>query len=364
MLLRDAVITLTQLEQALRSQVLTGGRLGTNLVELGFVELNTMSRYLARSADAPLAIADRFEKADPALIEAFGAEMADRYCAIPLSVDTEDSNTVLVALRDPSDRETIAAIEAHLHKRVAPLVAAELRLFYYLERYYGIRRRTRFTRTPDTEDAVVHSRRERRATQPFRGLSAPGMISIVPRKRRASSSSEAPVAIPDTLSSFANSFERIDQSSHRDDIADAILEFTVGRFECAALFIVRSMNAIGWRAQAPGLGVDALERLSLPLGGASIFQTAHDSGKPYRGKALSPGHPLESEVWAHFVIEHEPDDLHVIPIVVASRPINLLYAHSFAGQRHADQYHQELCELAIRAGAAYRRLMASSTGAA
>ena len=46
LLLRNAAISLTQLEAALRAQVIYGGRLGTNLVELGFVDLDALSMHL------------------------------------------------------------------------------------------------------------------------------------------------------------------------------------------------------------------------------------------------------------------------------------------------------------------------------
>lgn len=359
-LLRDAVITLSQLEQALRAQILNGGRLGTNLVELEFLEINTLSRYLARILDTPLAIADRFEKADPKLIEEFGAEMADRHCAIPLGLDPDAPDSVFVALSDPTNYKSISAIEKHLKRRVTPLVAAELRLFYYLEYYYRIHRRARFRREPEAENARTSSRRERRVTQPFRGISTPGIVSIAPRQRRPASTDNAPAPRPAKLRSFHESCDEVEQSTERQGIADAILRFTIGRFECAALFIVRSMNAIGWRAQALGLGEDALERLSLPLGGSSIFQAAHDSGKAYRGKSMLPGNPLERELWSHFALEHEPDDLHVVPVTLHGAVINLIYAHGFAGHTTPDHQHEELCQLAIRASHAYRRLMAKS----
>ena len=47
LLLRNAAIGLSQLEAALRNQVLYGGRLGTNLVELGFIDLELLGSYLA-----------------------------------------------------------------------------------------------------------------------------------------------------------------------------------------------------------------------------------------------------------------------------------------------------------------------------
>ena len=41
---RDAVIGLSQLEEALKAQILYGGRLGTNLVELSLLDLDTLGR--------------------------------------------------------------------------------------------------------------------------------------------------------------------------------------------------------------------------------------------------------------------------------------------------------------------------------
>src|SRR5262249_41248993 len=55
LLLRNAAIGLTQLEAALRNQVLYGGRLGTNLVELGFIDLELLSSYLAELTGFPIA---------------------------------------------------------------------------------------------------------------------------------------------------------------------------------------------------------------------------------------------------------------------------------------------------------------------
>src|SRR6266404_5328903 len=55
LLLRNAAIGLTQLEAALRNQVLYGGRLGTNLVELGFIDLELLSTYLSEMTGFPVA---------------------------------------------------------------------------------------------------------------------------------------------------------------------------------------------------------------------------------------------------------------------------------------------------------------------
>src|SRR3954466_6086976 len=73
-----------QVEQALRAQVLWGGRLGTNLVELHFLELDPLSRLVNRQHHLPAALARHFEKADPALQAQLPREMAERFSCLPL----------------------------------------------------------------------------------------------------------------------------------------------------------------------------------------------------------------------------------------------------------------------------------------
>ncbi len=358
LLLRDAIITLTQLEQSLRAQVLSGGLLGTNLVELGFIDLNTLGRYLARILDTPLAIADHLEKADPALIEAMGAAMADRYSAVPLHLDDEASGTVAVVMRDPTKLADIAALSKHLGHKVRACVAPELRIFYYLERYYGIRRRTRFTRAPEEETPVPKSRRERRATQPFRGSTQPNVVEISPQRGRQTPAPSRPPAMVEQACSFEEACKAVEAATHRNDIATAIMQFSIGRFECAAMFTVRSGQAMGWVAQAKGLGRDALERLSLPLAAASVFQSAHDSQKPYRGPAITPGAPLERQLWSIFALESQPGSIHVVPICMHNRAVNLIYAHNTTGAPPDGKHGSDLAELGKLAANVYERMVA------
>src|SRR3569832_887249 len=84
LLLRNAAIGLTQLEAALRNKVLYGGRLGTNLVELGYIDLELQSAYLAELTGLPIATPTLLDLADAGLIEQLGADDAQRLRAIPL----------------------------------------------------------------------------------------------------------------------------------------------------------------------------------------------------------------------------------------------------------------------------------------
>src|SRR6266550_241830 len=120
LLLRNAAIGLSQLEAALRNQVLYGGRLGTNLVELGYIDLELLSAYLAELSGYPIATPTLLEQADPALLEQLGADDAHRLRAIPLGFLGE--GVVAVGLVEPTDTAAVEYVAQRLSASVTPYV--------------------------------------------------------------------------------------------------------------------------------------------------------------------------------------------------------------------------------------------------
>ena len=57
-LVEKGVITKEQFEEATQSRVVFGGRLGTNLAELGYLRLEDIGRHLAEHLKVPLAPED------------------------------------------------------------------------------------------------------------------------------------------------------------------------------------------------------------------------------------------------------------------------------------------------------------------
>jgi len=163
-------LTHDQVQQALRAQVMWGGRLGTNLVELGYLDLETLSRALGRQRHLPAALSRHFDKADRELQRRLSQETAGRTLCIPLrEIGSRGQVSIaLVAPLPPRERVAIAdelGVEPQL---LVPAIAAELRIRYHLERVYKIPRSTRYLRTAgktippfpqfdidDVEDSVV-----------------------------------------------------------------------------------------------------------------------------------------------------------------------------------------------------------------
>jgi hypothetical protein len=148
LLVAAGLLTPEQVEQALRAQVLWGGRLGTNLVELHYLELDPLSRMLGRQHHLPAALARHFEKADPVLQAQLPVKIAQRFSCLPLLRMGPDQHVVIAAVTPLSPRQLaiIADALAIDVARLVPAVAAELRIRYQLERVYRIRRAARYLR--------------------------------------------------------------------------------------------------------------------------------------------------------------------------------------------------------------------------
>lgn len=366
LLLRDAVIGLSQLEEALKAQILYGGRLGTNLVELGLLDLDTLGLYLAKVHGVPVATQARMEAADPGTVSRLGRDLAERHLAFPLGPEPLRPETIAIAMADPRQPDRIGDLQRALGTTIAPYAAAELRILYYLERHYQIERRPRFLRPADASAPPIMS--DRRRTQPSPSQVAP-VVRFEPRARRAETAPPPSDVKPPgkasgpKLASYESARRAIATAQQRDQIADAWMNLADGRLGAALLFIVRGKAAIGWR----GMGADgkrlagaAVERLAVPLSGSSVLQVCYDTARPHHGPSPAAGRPIERQIWETLGAGEPPEMMLVIPVIVGQRVVNLLYGHGAAGRTILDAHVRELTDLAGEVGTGYARLIQSA----
>jgi hypothetical protein len=148
LLVAAKLLTPEQVEQALRAQVVWGGRIGSILIELGFLDLDGLSRALGHQHGLPAALARHFDKADPELQALLDSDQADRWEVVPLL--RIGPTNIAIAVIDPIGQPRRAEIARALGIAPGELVvsvAAEQRMRYQLERVYGIARSARFLRT-------------------------------------------------------------------------------------------------------------------------------------------------------------------------------------------------------------------------
>jgi hypothetical protein len=148
-LVAGGLVTAEQVEQALRAQVMWGGRLGTNLIELGFIDLDQLSRTLGILHKLPSALGRHFEKIDKDLQKLLSPDVAEKFSVVPLLRVAADDK-VIVAGIGPLETRPLAIIADDMGlgpAQIVVTVAAELRIRYQLERAYNIPRSSRFLRS-------------------------------------------------------------------------------------------------------------------------------------------------------------------------------------------------------------------------
>ncbi len=142
-------ITAAQLDEGLRAQVLYGGRLGTNLVDLFHLDLDAVALALARQHRVPAALGKHFERCDLTVQGRLTPALAERWGVVPIGHLADRRDRIAVAAMDPIPAEGRAELARALRcppEDVIVSIAAELRIRYFLERGYGIVRASRYLR--------------------------------------------------------------------------------------------------------------------------------------------------------------------------------------------------------------------------
>ena len=132
MLVKAALITREQLNQALQQQQTGGGRIGANLVKLGFISEDDITSFLSRQYGVPSINLSHFE-IDATVIKLIPSEIAQKHQVIPIN---RTGNVLTVAMADPSNIFAIDDIKFMTGFKVEPVVAAETSIKNSINKYY------------------------------------------------------------------------------------------------------------------------------------------------------------------------------------------------------------------------------------
>src|SRR5687768_13175734 len=133
LLLKEKRITAEQLQEALNYQRQNGGKLGLNLIKLGFVKDEEVTALLSRQYGVPSIALAEFE-IDPAVVKLVPAETAQKYQIVPLS---RAGSTLTIAMTDPTNVFAMDDIKFMTGYNVEPVVASETAVLEAIQKYYG-----------------------------------------------------------------------------------------------------------------------------------------------------------------------------------------------------------------------------------
>lgn len=403
MLIRDERISEEQLDRAIEVQRHEGGKLGSVLVELGFLDVETVTVYLGLELGIPIANGATLERCKRSAVRLLTPRQARTLRCVPIVIQGQ---TLVVAIDDPHDLVTLDELSAITGYRVLPRVAPEIRVQYYLERFYGIPRPERFARLGNT---VRGSRAPRSDLPPpplpglpsFRKPQAPATAQpVIERLRRVSEKPDddadeileldvadliveldadetegADVAsevagqpekkarLPARPTEFApaeldEAVALTREATTRDQVARAILRYATGVFDVTAIFMIRDNMAFGWKAAADGIHKGRVELILVPLSAPSVLQVAVASEDVYHG----PVFPSTVHTYLYRALRNPAPALATVAVVaIGDRPVNIIYGHRYDGE---EPELAALSQLGRAAAEAYVRLISGRKRAA
>lgn len=142
-LVRRGAASMRAVEDAIARQVLHGGDLPTNLLELGAVDEGVLTGILAESAGLDAAPFGRLEAPSPAVLRLIPTDLALRHAIFPIA---QPGRVLIVAAAEPLSTAVLDdlgfALDLEISTRISPLV----RVRQALAEHYGVPLERRFAR--------------------------------------------------------------------------------------------------------------------------------------------------------------------------------------------------------------------------
>jgi hypothetical protein len=327
-LIEKGVLSLTELHTALETCHRTGARLGTQLLEFGYVEEAVLLDALSKQVDCPSVSRTKLLHSPVEVRRTLPVHIARRLQAVPFA----DAGTcVKVAMTNPNDRAAIEEIGTYVRKTLIPHVASEGAVLAAIGAAEA-----EDVDWPADADAEVAGRSDGEADGWNRLWEPPRLRPAELFRTTAARPSEQTVIMatfPDLSpvgarrgSMFEPTIddrtfsELMYQTCHRDGIASILTRLGVSIYDRACLFSVNHGIVSGWMARGRSVVTEDLQSLSISLDEPSIFADV--------GHADSFIGPIRSEHANEDLIEAladpAPVEVVLVPIRVKQRLVAFL----------------------------------------
>jgi len=132
LLITSGVISEEQLKQVLNIQKKEGGRLGTNLIKLGFITDEKLVAFLSKQYGVPAINLSEY-KIDPSILKLIPADMAKKYLILPVA---RVGATLTISMADPSNVFAIDDVKFMTGYNVEVVVSSESAIINGISSYY------------------------------------------------------------------------------------------------------------------------------------------------------------------------------------------------------------------------------------
>lgn len=376
-LVDDGKLTEEQLQKALKAQLIFGGHLGTSLIELGYIDEETLGAALSAAFGVPVATYEVLESAPYAVIRAIPAKLVEKYKVVPIRLD---GKTLHLAMLDPKNLMALDEISFVTGYRIESWVSPEIRIFQILEKYYNIPRSQRYitlakelgklqspsekiqpsgragedsstgiadeeghtgdtapmpavsraaaagaraggTHPPDHWEKYGYGRSWREYADAIerQDVSVAAPAPAAPAVRRESGTREGGGKEENFL---AEATRRLQGCSSVEEVADVVLSVAARRLPHTAFFIVRGEQVVGWGGSGDGLQTSRVKGMNLPTEKDSFLSLVADGRSHFMGRP--PAFPSIRQFYQELNLEM-PRSIILVPIRIKDRGAAFLY---------------------------------------
>jgi len=375
LLISAGKITPAEVEETLKGQAIFGGRFGTNLVEMGYLDEHDLAHFLSKKTGFPHAEPEDLMEIPPQVVRLIPEDAVKKYRVVPIALN---NRKLSLAMADPSDFATIDEISFVTGYIVVPLITPELRLICSMEKFYNIKRELRYIKVAG--GGRSRPRAEQVPAPAAVQLAAPGKPSqsepddsdifdlpLLAESECFGDMGETAPQAPVSLSGIAlhreadedRSLESVlrglAQAKDRQSIAELIVGHAAQQFNRSALFLLKGGKATGWVAQVGKKPLSGFDSLEIPLNEPSILRVVAESKNHYQGPM--PISPCNGRIIAALGGGTQTNPL-LIPLMMVGRVIAILYLEG--SSLHPEQHILDLQKLLGKGSMAFEILILRS----
>jgi type IV pilus assembly protein PilB len=133
LLVREKLISLSQLRAAQEEQQRSGGNLGFTLARLGYISDNEITNFLSQQYRVPTIDLEEYE-IDAEILKLVAKEQCEKHRVIPVS---RTGNSLIVAMADPTNLHAIDDLKFLTSYNIEPVIASETAIGQAIEKYYN-----------------------------------------------------------------------------------------------------------------------------------------------------------------------------------------------------------------------------------
>jgi MshEN domain len=332
LLIGHQLITQKQLDEALKSQAIFGGRLGSHLVEAGLLDEGTLAKLLGQRHRVPFAHSVHLNSLPKTLLQAVPRSMAEKYLVLPLK---QENKRLYLAMPDPGDLAAIEEIGFRTGLVIRPVVVPESVIAKSLKQHYGITRVSKsistrvgnFIRIEDDPLALPAIKQPEPVTDDpttwLGGEEADFMMEAWELNNPRPDAGVNPAAPAETQAEQENPLDRLGDdlanNLDREAMAELVINALAAEVETAALFLVKKDTAIGWKAVREGEPISGYDLIQVALNQPSILQTVSFSKSIFLGSA--PDLPANRQFLTPL---GSCEQVLIVPIMLLGRMIGLI----------------------------------------